>query len=107
MSSSATNCVSLQPLTVHSVMTRTKLARTVARSATGSTTALSNATSQQTSSAESVETLVTWREIAQTDSVAQIGAMGLLLLEEVLADLLAVLQLTELALAMQLIVNTR
>jgi hypothetical protein len=53
-----------------------------------------------------VETLVTWREIAQTDSVAQIGAMDLLLLEEVLADLLAVLQLAELALAMQLIVNT-
>jgi hypothetical protein len=88
-------------------MTRTKLARTVARSATGNTTALSSATSQQTSSAESVETLVTWREIAQTDSVAQIGAMDLLLLEEVLADLLAVLQLAELALAMQLIVNTR
>lgn len=88
-------------------MTRTKLARTVARSATGNTTALSSVTSQQTSSAESVETLVTWREIAQTDSVAQIGAMDLLLLEEVLADLLAVLQLAELALAMQLIVNTR
>jgi hypothetical protein len=39
--------------------------------------------------------------------VAQIGATGLLPLEEALADLLAVLQLAELALAMQLIVNTR
>lgn len=92
---------------VRSVTTRTKLARTVARSATGSTTAQSSATSPQTSSAESVATLVTWREIAQTGSVAQIGAMDLLLLEEALARLLAVLQLAELALAMQLIANTR
>lgn len=70
-------------------------------------TAPSSATSPQTSSAESVATLVTWRETAQTDSVAPIGAMDLLLLEGDLADLLAVLQLAELALAMQLIVNTR
>ena len=80
-------------------MTRTKLARTVARSATGSTTALSSATSPQTSFAESVATLDTWRETAQTGSEAQIGAMGLLLLEEGPADLLAALQLAELALA--------
>lgn len=99
--------MSLRPLTVRSVTTRTKLARTVVRSATGSTTALSSATSLQTSSAESVATLVTWPETARTDSVAQIGATGLLPLEEALADLLAVLQLAELALAMQLIVNTR
>lgn len=107
MSLSVISCVSLRPLTVHSVMTRTKLVRTVARSATGSTTALSNATSLQTSSAEFVAMLGTWPEIAQTDSVVRIGAMGLLLLEEVLADLLVVLQLAELALAMPLTVNTR
>lgn len=51
--------------------------------------------------------LGTWPEIAQTDSVVRIGAMGLLLLEEVLADLLVVLQLAELALAMRWTVNTR
>lgn len=88
-------------------MTRTKLAKTVVRSATGSTIALSSATSLQTSSAESVAMLVTWRETVQIDSVAQIGAMDLLLLEEALAVLVAVLQLAELALVMQLIVNTR
>ena len=107
MSLSATSCVSLQRSTAHSVMTRTKLARTVVRSATGSTTALSSATLRQTSFAESVATLVTWLETVQTDSVGQIGAMGLLLLEEAPVGLLAVLQLAELTRAMQLIVNTR
>lgn len=88
-------------------MTRTKLAKTVVKSATGSTIALNSATSPQTSSAESVAMLVTWRETAQIDSVARIGAMDLLLLEEALADLVAALQLAELVLVMQLIVNTR
>jgi hypothetical protein len=87
-------------------MTRTKLARTVAKSATGSTTAPSSATSLQTLSVEFVVTLGTWRETAQTDSEVQTGAMDLLLLEG-LADLPAVLRLAVLALAMQSTENMR
>lgn len=47
----------------------------MAKSVTGSTTALSNATSPPTSFAASAETLATWQEIVQTDSAERIGAM--------------------------------
>jgi len=56
-------------------MMKTKLARTVAKSVTESTTALNNVISQQTSSVACVETPATWLETAQTVNVAQTGAM--------------------------------
>lgn len=75
-SSSAINFASLLLLTVLSVMMRTRHARTVVRSATGSMTAQSSATSPPISSVVSVETLAIWQEIVRTDNVAQIGAMA-------------------------------
>lgn len=105
MSLSATSFVSLPLSTVPSVMMRTRLARTVVRLATESMTALSSATTLPTSSAVSAVTLVTWPEIAQTDSVDPNGATAhQLQLDQVVS--VAVQQLAELVLAMLLIAST-
>lgn len=106
MSSSVTNCVSLLLLTVLSATMRTRPARTVVRSATGSTTAQSSVTSLPTLFVVSAETLATWQEIVRTDSVARIGAMAHQL--QVDQAVRQVVQLpAELALAMLSIASTR
>jgi len=64
MSSSATNCVSLLHSMVPSETMRTKLARTVVKLVTESTTVQNSVTLQPTSSVVSVVTQVTWPEIA-------------------------------------------
>jgi hypothetical protein len=63
-SSSATNFVSLQHSTVPSETMRTKLARTVVKLVTESTTAQNNATSRPTSSVVSVAMQAIWPETA-------------------------------------------
>lgn len=74
MSSNVTSFVNLPPSTVPSETTRTKLARTAAKSVIASTIALNSATSPRTSSVASVAMLGTWLATVQTDSVAQTGA---------------------------------
>ena len=76
--SSETNCASLPPSTVPYVTMRTKLARTVVRSAIASTTALRLATLQPTSSVVFVATLDIWHATVPTAREAPIGAICLL-----------------------------
>lgn len=83
--------------TVPSETTRTRLARTVARSVTASTTALRNKTTRRALSVASVATLVIWRAIVLTDSVVLAGATTMLALA------LLVVSVAE----MMLTVNTR
>lgn len=74
-SSSATSCVSLLPLTVPYVMTRTKPARTAVRSAIANMIALRSRTTPPTLSAVSAVTLVTWLGIVLTGRGVQAGEM--------------------------------
>jgi hypothetical protein len=80
---------------------RTKLARTVVKSVTASLIALNNETSPPTSSAVSVVTLATWREIVQIGKKAPTGVQHQALL------VLVALQLVALVLEMPLTENTR
>ncbi|KAL4970084.1 putative zinc knuckle transcription factor/splicing factor MSL5/ZFM1 [Aspergillus stella-maris] len=73
-SSRGTSFVSLLRLTVLSVTMRTKLARTVVKSDTASTTVLSSATLPPTSSVVSVATPDTWLVIVLIASAAATGA---------------------------------
>jgi hypothetical protein len=83
------------------VTMRTKLARTVVKSVTASLIALNNETSPPTSSAVSVVTLGTWREIVQIGKKAPTGVQHQALL------VLVALQLVALVLEMPLTENTR
>ena len=85
-------------------MMRTRLARTVVRSATESMIAQNSATLLPTSFAVSAETLGIWLEIVQTDNVEPTGAMA----HQLLADPQVLVQLlAELALAMLLTASMR
>ncbi|KAF2450108.1 hypothetical protein P171DRAFT_205157 [Karstenula rhodostoma CBS 690.94] len=73
-SSSATSSASLPPSTVLSVTTRTKPARTVARSVTASTTVPRSKITRQASSAVSVDKLDTWLAIVPSARLDSPGA---------------------------------
>jgi len=74
-SSSATNFVSLLLLTVHCVMTRTRLARIAERLVIASTTAPRSQTSPRPSFVVFVDKLDTWLEIVLSASLELVGAM--------------------------------
>lgn len=78
--SSVTSSENSPPSTVPSETTRTRLARTVVRSVTASTTALRSKTSLRALSVAFVATLVIWLAIVPTDSVVLAGATTMLLL---------------------------
>lgn len=102
---SVTSFASLLLSTVHLETMRIKLAKTAVKSGIENTTAPSNATLPRISSVASVEMLVTWPEIALTDSGVLTGAMALHRQEACLVA--QVLQQVELALAIWLTARWR
>ncbi|KLJ09439.1 hypothetical protein EMPG_15149 [Blastomyces silverae] len=79
MSSKETSCESWRPLTEHSEMTRTKLARTAVKLVIANMTVPSNVTSPLALFAVSVEMLDTWPKIVRTAREGLIGVIMALL----------------------------